>query len=103
MWRLLWHDGRAGVRFRRRGRQLVSHRRTPPSRTVCRGPDAAMIRVVLPGHLRALARVGPEMQLRVEGPVTQRTLLDAVEAAYPMLRGTIRDHATPQRRPPVRL
>ncbi len=61
-----------------------------------------MIRVVLPGHLRALARVGPEIQLHVEGPVTQRSVLDALEMQYPMLRGTIRDHVTQERRPFLR-
>jgi hypothetical protein len=57
-----------------------------------------VIRVVLPGHLRVLARTEAELTLAVEGPVTQRTVLDAVEARYPMLRGTIRDHATGRRR-----
>jgi sulfur-carrier protein len=57
-----------------------------------------MIRVVLPYHLRTLARVGEEVELHVEGPATQRAVLDALEARYPMLRGTIRDHATQQRR-----
>jgi hypothetical protein len=61
-----------------------------------------VIRVVLPQHLRTLARAGREIGLRVEGPVTQRAVLDALEAEYPMLRGTIRDHATPKRRPLVR-
>jgi len=61
-----------------------------------------MIRVELPPHLRALAHVGHEVQLRVEGPVTQRTMLDALEAKYPMLRGAIRDHVTLQRRPFLR-
>jgi len=62
-----------------------------------------MIRIVLPAHLRTLARLsGGELQLQVEGPVTQRSVLDAIEAAYPMLRGTIRDHATKQRRPFIR-
>ncbi len=61
-----------------------------------------MIRVVLPAHLRTLARVAGEVVLRVEGPVTQRSVLDALEAAYPMLRGTIRDHATQRRRPFLR-
>jgi len=59
---------------------------------------AAMIRVELPQHLRTLAHVGREVQLEVEGPVTQRSVLDALEARYPMLRGTIRDHGTLQRR-----
>lgn len=61
-----------------------------------------MIRVVLPTHLRALARVDVEIQLDVHGPVTQRSILDALEAAYPMLRGTIRDHVTHRRRPFLR-
>lgn len=57
-----------------------------------------MIRVVLPAHLRTLARVDGEVKLAVEGPVTQRSILDALEADYPMLRGTIRDHVTKERR-----
>jgi molybdopterin synthase sulfur carrier subunit len=57
-----------------------------------------MIRVILPYHLRTLAHVGAEVQLNVEGPVTQRSILDALEARYPMLRGTIRDHVTQKRR-----
>ena len=61
-----------------------------------------MIRVVLPQHLRTLARVSGEVTLEVEGVVTQRTLLDALEARYPMLQGTIRDHVTQQRRPFLR-
>jgi sulfur-carrier protein len=61
-----------------------------------------MIRVVLPPHLRALAHVDGEVQFDVQGQVTQRTLLDAVEAVYPMLCGTIRDHVTKRRRPFVR-
>ena len=61
-----------------------------------------MIRVILPAHLRALAQINGEVQLEVEGPVTQRSVLDALEARYPMLCGTIRDHVTKQRRPFVR-
>ena len=61
-----------------------------------------MIRVYLPAHLRTLARLNGEAQLEVEGLVTQRSILDALEAKYPMLRGTIRDHVTQQRRPFVR-
>ena len=61
-----------------------------------------MIRVVLPYHLRQLASVGGEVTLAVDCPVTQRSVLDALEARYPMLRGTIRDHVTQQRRPFVR-
>ena len=61
-----------------------------------------MIRVVLPAHLRTLAHVDGEVKLHVEGQITQRSVLDALEARYPMLRGTIRDHVTQQRRPFVR-
>ncbi len=56
------------------------------------------IRLILPPHLRTLAHVGSEVTLEVVGPVTQRSVLDALEARYPMLRGTIRDHDTQQRR-----
>ena len=61
-----------------------------------------MIHVELPHHLRTLAQVGHEVDVHVEGPVTQRSVLDALEAAYPMLCGTIRDHVTKQRRPFLR-
>ena len=61
-----------------------------------------MIRVILPSHLRALARVAGEVKLEIEGQATQRSVLDALEATYPMLRGTIRDHLTLQRRPFLR-
>jgi hypothetical protein len=61
-----------------------------------------MIRVILPYHLRTLAQVGAEVQFEIAGPVTQRTILDALEARYPMLRGTIRDHITQNRRPFLR-
>jgi len=61
-----------------------------------------MIRVVLPYHLRTLARVDGEVGLEVESPVTVRSVLEALEARYPMLRGTIRDHVTMKRRPFVR-
>jgi len=61
-----------------------------------------MIRVIVPPHLRTLAHVSGDVQLEVEGPVTQRSVLDALEARYPMLRGTIRDHVTQQRRPFLR-
>ena len=62
-----------------------------------------MIRVVLPAHLRTLAHVDGELKLDVEGQATQRSVLDALEACYPMLRGTIRDQVTHQRRPFVRV
>ena len=61
-----------------------------------------MIRVVLPHHLRTLARVGREVELQVEGPTTLGLVLDTLETRYPMLRGTIRDHITQQRRPFIR-
>ena len=61
-----------------------------------------MIRVVLPQHLRTLAKVGYEVELEVAGPVTQRSILDALEARYPALCGTIREHVTQRRRPLVR-
>jgi len=61
-----------------------------------------MIRVVLPAHLRTLAHVDGEVKLDIDGQVTQRSVLDALEARYPMLRGTIRDHVTQQRRAFVR-
>ena len=61
-----------------------------------------MIRVVLPAHLRTLARVDGEVSLRVSNPPTQRAILDALEEAYPVLRGTLRDHVTKKRRPFIR-
>jgi len=61
-----------------------------------------MIRVILPYHLRTLAQVGAEVTLDVSGPVTQRSILDALEARYPSLRGTIREHVTLERRPMLR-
>jgi sulfur-carrier protein len=61
-----------------------------------------MIRVVLPAHLRTLARVGGDVEIDVEGNVTQRSVLDALEARFPMLRGTIRDQVTQERRPFLR-
>lgn len=61
-----------------------------------------MIRVILPQHLRTLAQVGSELQIDVQGPITLRSVLDALEARYPMLRGTIRDQVTGQRRPFLR-
>jgi molybdopterin synthase sulfur carrier subunit len=61
-----------------------------------------MIRVVLPPHLRGLAHIAGEVELDIQGPATQRSVLNALEARYPMLRGTIRDHITQQRRPFLR-
>jgi len=61
-----------------------------------------LIRIILPQHLRTLAHVGSEVELELDGPVTLRSVLDALEARYPMLRGTIRDQVTQQRRPFLR-
>jgi molybdopterin converting factor small subunit len=61
-----------------------------------------MVRVLLPAHLRTLARVNDEVKLEITGPATQRSILDALERSYPTLRGTIRDHVTQQRRPFLR-
>jgi molybdopterin synthase sulfur carrier subunit len=61
-----------------------------------------MIQVVLPAHLRRLAGVNSQVTLEIEGPVTQRAILDALEAKYPMLRGTMRDHVSRERRPFIR-
>jgi hypothetical protein len=61
-----------------------------------------MIRVELPPHLRGLARISGEVELDIQGPVTQRSVLDALEASFPMLRGAIRDHVTQKRRPFLR-
>src|ERR1051326_234756 len=99
---LLRHDRRAGLLLARRRRQLEADRPRPAGRAVGRGADAAMIRVVLPYHLRNLAHVGAEVELAVAPPVSGRSILAALEARYPMLRGTIRDHVTLERRPLLR-
>src|SRR4051812_45724151 len=100
--RLLRHDGWPGVRVPRRRRQLVGDRARSARGAVGRGADALMIRVVLPPPLRILAKTGAEITVNVTGPVTQRSVLDAVEHGYPMLRGTLRDYETQRRRPLVR-
>jgi sulfur-carrier protein len=61
-----------------------------------------MIRVVLPPHLRGLAKISGEVELKIDGPVTQQSVIDALEASYPVLCGTIRDHVTQTRRPFLR-
>ena len=66
------------------------------------GDSVRKVRVVLPYHLRNLARIGSEIEMEIAGTVTVRTVVDAIEARYPMLVGTIRDHATKQRRPFLR-
>ncbi len=105
---------RDGRRFARFVRRVFRHHRRPglciadagdswspivrdlPAVLSVEVANAAVIRVVLPAHLRTLARVDGEVTLDVDGPVTQRSVLDALEARYPMLRGTIRDHVTQQ-------
>src|SRR5215472_3485779 len=99
---LLRNDWRPGLCIGRFGRQLESNSARSTGGVVCRSASAAMIRVVLPPHLRTLARVDGETELDVKTPLTQRSVLDALEAKYPMLRGTIRDHVTQLRRPMVR-
>ncbi len=64
--------------------------------------ETSTVRLVMPHHLRTLARVDGEVELRVVAPVTTRTVLDALEARFPMLRGTVREHGTGKRRPKVR-
>src|SRR5215472_11660745 len=99
---LFRHQRRPGLCIRRCGRHLVAHRARSSGRAFYRSSDAPMIRVVLPAHLRTLAKVTGEVALEVEGPVTQRSILDALEARYPMLCGAIRDHDTKKRRDFVR-
>ena len=100
--RVLRHHRRPGLRLGRLRGQLGADRPGPPGGPVRRGPDAAMIRVVLPAHLRVLARIDGEVRLDVADPVTQRTVLDALEASYPVLRGTIRGHDSGPRRAFIR-
>src|SRR5262249_15997476 len=100
--RVLRNHRRPGVRVCRRGGFVDADRARLSSRAVRRGPDPAMIRVTLPHHLRRLAQVAEEVQVDVAAPVTQRSVLDALEARYPVLRGTIRDHGTLKRRPFMR-
>src|SRR5712691_6043574 len=100
--RVLRYDWWPGLRVRGRRRHLGTDRPRSAAGALGGGADASMIRVVLPHHLRTLARVGSEVALDVKGTVTQRAVLDALETAYPMLRGTIRDHTTRERRAFVR-
>src|SRR5690349_5151544 len=95
---VFWNHRRPGVRLSRR-RRYVDADRSRSSRRPFRGSaDTVMIRVELPAHLRTLAKVNGEVRLEVPAPVTQRAVLDALEAQYPALRGTIRDHVTLKRR-----
>ena len=100
--RVFRHHRRAGVRVGRCRRQLDAHCFPFTGGGFRRGADAGMIRILLPHHLRTLAQVGGEVKLAVEGLATQRSVLDALEARYPVLRGTIRDHVTHKRRPMLR-
>src|SRR4029450_2843707 len=99
---VLRHQRRAGVCIGRRRRHLGPDRPRSSSRPFRRSPGIAMIRVYLPAHLRTLARLSGEAEVEVDGPVTQRSVLDALGPRYPPLRGPIRDHVTQQRRPFVR-
>src|SRR6202521_1648941 len=99
---LLRHHRRHGLRIRGRRRQLDGDRGKPACGALGGGTDLFVIRVELPSNLRTLANVGREVELKVDGPVTQRSVLDALEAAYPMLRGTIRDQITWKRRAMLR-
>src|SRR5205085_10133729 len=97
---ILRHHRRAGLRLGRCRRHVEADRPRSAVGAFGRSPDTAMsVRVYLPAHLRMLAHVGSEVTLEVEGPVTQRSILDTLEASYPMLRRTIRDRVTEQRRP----
>ena len=100
--RLLRHHRRAGVRLGRFRRYVDAHRPGSAGGALGRGADAAVIRVELPQHLQTLARVGREVEVSVEGPVTLGAVLDAVEVRYPVLQGTIRDHVSKKRRPFLR-
>src|SRR5581483_8655300 len=99
---LFRNDRRTGLCVGRFRGQLDGDCVSPASRGLGRGSDSEMIRVVLPYHLRNLAKVGAEVTVTVDGPITQRSVLDALEAQYPVLAGTIRDHVTQKRRPFLR-
>src|SRR5262249_56720186 len=92
--RVLRDHGWSGLRLGRRGRSLGGHRARFTGGPVRGGADPAMIRVVLPAHLRTLARVAGGVELRVEGPVTQGSVLDALGAGYTMPRGALRGPGT---------
>ncbi len=100
--RLLRDERRAGLRVAGQRRQLDGDRARPAAGALGRGADAVVIRVVLPHHLRTLAGVEGEVSLDAQEQPTQRTVLDALEASYPTLRGTIRDHGTAKRRDFIR-
>src|SRR5262249_17894435 len=96
------HHIYAACHFGNSGHQAEDRATPPVDGTVRGGRDAAMIRVELAPHLRNLAKVATEVKLEIAGAPTQRSVLDALEASYPVLRGTIRDHVTHRRRDFVR-
>src|SRR5215471_5017454 len=102
VWHLFRDDRRTGLCLSRRRRYMGADCARLAGRAFSRSADIGMIRVELPQHLRTLAKVGREVQLEISGAVTTRSVLDALEARYPMLQGTIRDHVTLQRRPFLR-
>src|SRR6476620_4693552 len=99
---LLRHHRRPSLWLGRCGQFVECDCARPACGPFRRSPDTAMIRVVLPVHLRTLAKVNDEVKLEVPFPVTQRAILDALEVAYPTLRGTVRDQGTQKRRALVR-
>src|SRR5438270_5353096 len=102
LWPVLRNDRRPGLWLRRWWRQLEADRARSSGRLFRGSANAGVIRVALPAHLRRLAGVSGEVRLDVPGAATQRSVLDALENGYPVLRGTIRDHVTQQRRPFIR-
>src|SRR5664279_2770041 len=102
MWHLFRYHRRSGLRFVRCRRKLEGHRPRSARSAFRGGANPAMIRVVLPAHLRTLAKVDGEVSLDLSGEVTQAAILTAIEQRYPMLAGTIRDHGTLKRRPFIR-
>src|ERR1700748_2727878 len=106
MRRLFWNDRRTGIRLVGRGRNVDADCARFAGGTFSGSADAAMstatIRVELASHLRGLARIQGPVELEVAVPVTPRTVLDALEARYPALRGAVREHVTQERRPFLR-
>src|SRR5437868_5043805 len=102
MRRVLRDERRTGVRVGEWRRQLERDRARPSPRAVRGSPDPEVIQVVLPKNLQILAGVGRNLEVQVSGPVTQRSILDALEASYPALLGTMRDRNTKQRRSMIR-
>src|SRR5688572_10539795 len=99
---LLRDFGRSGIRVRQFRGSLGSDRARSATGDVRGGPDVVVIQVALPAHLRTLARVQGDVEIAVDAPVTLDAVLDALESKYPVLRGTIRDHASRRRRPFIR-